>query len=187
YNRAIVKYKLKDYNGAIIDFTSSIKLNPSDNTAFYNRADVKAALYDFEGAIEDCSKALELEPFDAYTYYNRGYYFSKILDLKNAIEDYNKAISINPKFIPAFRQRGVAYSKIGNYKSSLNDFNYVIIYQLGKIDGIDDNNPNNKPSDYFNRAVTKYYLDDKEGACRDAKKAMEFGYSSNKIKYFQCE
>lgn len=131
--------------------------------------------------------ALNLEPFDAYTQYNRGYYYSKILDFKNAILDYNKTISIKPKFIPAYRQRGVAYSKIGDYKSSLKDFNHVISYQLGKVEGIDDNNPNNKSGDYYNRAVAKYYLDDKEGACRDVRMAKEMGYSLSKIKDLKCE
>lgn len=176
-----------NYKEALIAYDKSIALDSQASGSYYNRADVRAAINDFEGAIEDCSMALNLEPFDAYTQYNRGYYYSKILDFKNAILDYNKTISIKPKFIPAYRQRGVAYSKIGDYKSSLKDFNHVISYQLGKVEGIDDNNPNNKSGDYYNRAVAKYYLDDKEGACRDVRMAKEMGYSLSKIKDLKCE
>ena len=41
YNRAIVKYKLKDYNGAIIDFTTSIKHNPSKILHFTTEQSLK--------------------------------------------------------------------------------------------------------------------------------------------------
>ena len=58
---------------------------------------------------------------------------------------------------------------------------------MGKVEGIDDNNPNNKSGDYYNRAVAKYYLDDKEGACRDVRMAKEMGYSLSKIKDLKCE
>jgi len=170
-----------------LDFTKTIRLNPTNNEAYYNRADVKAILKDYKGAIKDCTKALELVPTDYYTYFNRGLYYSKISDLKNAIADYDKTIGLSSKFIPAYRQRGVAYSKLKNYKSSLKDFDLVISYYSGKVEGIDDNNPNNKSGDYFNRAVAKLNLGDKIGACKDAEMAEELGYPIHKLKDFSCK
>ena len=168
-------------------FTNSIRLNPTDNSAYYNRADVKATLKDYKGAIKDCNKALELVPNDYRTYFNRGLYYSKISDLKKAVADYDKTISLNSKFIPAYRQRGVTYSKLNNYESSLKDFNVVISYYSGKVEGVDDNNPNNKAGDYFNRAVAKLNLGDKIGACKDAEMAKELGYPTQKLKHFSCK
>lgn len=68
-----------------------------------------------------------------------------------------------------------------------NSISYLISYQLGKVEGSDDDNPNNKSGDYYNRAVAKYYLDDKEGACKDVRMAKELGYSLSKIMDLKCE
>ena len=78
YNRAFIKMKLKDYNGAIIDFNKAIELNPKSVFSYYyinayhNRANSKYLLKDYKGAIIDFSKAIEHKPKFATAYYKRG-------------------------------------------------------------------------------------------------------------------
>ena len=42
YNRGSAKVSLKDYYGAISDYTKAIEINPNDAKAYYNRGIAKA-------------------------------------------------------------------------------------------------------------------------------------------------
>lgn len=70
--RATAKHKLKDYTGAIADFTKAISLKPinedelkSWNEAFYNRGVSKYFLNDLEGACKDWDTAFNQGVKDA--------------------------------------------------------------------------------------------------------------------------
>ena len=67
------KDDLKDYNGAIADYTKAIELNPNYANAYYNRGISKHNLKDYNGAISDYNKAIEIDPNYANAYYNRGF------------------------------------------------------------------------------------------------------------------
>lgn len=47
YYRGISKYFLQDYKGSIEDFSSVIRLNPDDASAYFHRAISKNELKDF--------------------------------------------------------------------------------------------------------------------------------------------
>ena len=64
YNRGVSKDKLKDYNGAISDYTKAIELEPNDASAHYNRGISKYYTNDLKGACEDARKSGSLgKPF----------------------------------------------------------------------------------------------------------------------------
>ena len=65
------KQNLKDYTGALIDFTKAIALNPYSVNAYNNRGQSKRRLKDYYGAIKDFSKSIEIGP-TAAAYSNRG-------------------------------------------------------------------------------------------------------------------
>ena len=56
------KMNLKDYAGAAVDFTSSLKYNASDARVFIHRAEALAQLGEFPKALQDVNKALSLDP-----------------------------------------------------------------------------------------------------------------------------
>ena len=60
YNRGIVKNNLKDYYGAIADYSKVIELEPDDADAYYNRGVLKNNLGDLNGACVDWRKAASL-------------------------------------------------------------------------------------------------------------------------------
>ena len=111
--RALAKEELKDYSGAIADYSKAIELKP-DAYLYAQRATPKFDLNDFRGAIEDYSKAIELEPNEAYYYSNRGNAKFIIRDYKGAIADYTKEILLDPK-------NGIGYLKRGNAKKMIKD------------------------------------------------------------------
>ncbi len=67
YDRAYVKYKLQDFNGAVDDYNTAIKLNPNLAEAYYNRGLLLFCQSDQFNACADFGKAGELGLKDAYT------------------------------------------------------------------------------------------------------------------------
>lgn len=61
-NRGFLKYKAVDFDGAITDYTESLKLNTSSCITYYNRGTVLYRLSKFDDAIMDMKKALSLDP-----------------------------------------------------------------------------------------------------------------------------
>jgi len=60
--RGFSKVNLKDYAGAIADFTSSLSYNTDDPRVFLHRAQARAQLGEFSKALQDVNKALRLDP-----------------------------------------------------------------------------------------------------------------------------
>ncbi len=85
------KSDLKDYRGAIADYTKAIEINPNFADAYYNRGLAKADLKDYRGAIADYTKAIEIDPNDAKAYVNRGNAKFELGDKDGACLDWSKA------------------------------------------------------------------------------------------------
>ena len=97
-NRGVTKYRLRDYQGAIADYTRAIEINPQYADAYYNRGTIKGRdLGDTQGAIADFSKAIQIDPQDASAYYNRGIAKYQKRDLKGACADWREASSLGHK------------------------------------------------------------------------------------------
>ena len=61
YNkRGAAKDDLKDYNGAISDYTKAIEINPNYANAYYNRGISKYYSNDYYGACIDAKKVQDL-------------------------------------------------------------------------------------------------------------------------------
>jgi tetratricopeptide (TPR) repeat protein len=63
YNRqGSSKDSLKDYKGAIADYTRAIRINPKAADVYYYRGTAKYNLKDYPGAIADFTKTIEIVP-----------------------------------------------------------------------------------------------------------------------------
>ncbi len=92
FAKGIEKFDLKDYKGAIEEFTKAIERNNLQyEEAYYNRGVSKYKLDDFNGAIEDYTKAIEVNPTYAKAYYNRGITKSKLGQTSGVCLDLQKA------------------------------------------------------------------------------------------------
>jgi tetratricopeptide (TPR) repeat protein len=90
------KMGVKDYKGAIVDYTKAIELDPTLKDAYINRGHAKSKLQDYIGAIADFTKAIEVDPDYHYPYYYRGKSKMGVKDYKGAIVDFTKAIEFDP-------------------------------------------------------------------------------------------
>ena len=118
--RGNAKDDLKDYYGAIADYTKAISLNPDYAKAYNNRGISKDDLKDYYGAIADYTKAISLNPDYADAYNNRGAAKGGLKDYYGAIADYTKAISLDPDNASAYKNRGIAKENSG--KPYCNDY-----------------------------------------------------------------
>ena len=91
FNKAVDKDELKDYRGAIEDYTKAIELNSEYSNAYLGRGSSKPNLQDNTGAIEDYTKAIELDPNYSDAYYNRGLSKNSLNDKNGACLDWIKA------------------------------------------------------------------------------------------------
>ena len=66
------KFYLKDYHGAIADYTEAIMLDPKHTMAYYYRGCTKILLQDSKGAIEDLNKAVEIPLLSKDGYFGDG-------------------------------------------------------------------------------------------------------------------
>ncbi len=60
--RGFSKLNLKDYEGAVADFTQSLSFNARDPRVYVHRAQARAELGDYPKALQDVEKALKLDP-----------------------------------------------------------------------------------------------------------------------------
>jgi tetratricopeptide (TPR) repeat protein len=60
--RGFSKLNLKDYEGAVADFTQSLSFNSRDPRVYVHRAQARAELGDYTKAMQDVEKALKLDP-----------------------------------------------------------------------------------------------------------------------------
>lgn len=71
FNRAYVKCKLREYEGALADLNIAIEIEPDFAEAYFNRGLTKIYLDDVDGGAVDLSKAGELGIQDAYNIIKR--------------------------------------------------------------------------------------------------------------------
>ena len=127
YNRGLAYFKKGDYEGAIEDFTSVVRLNPNDDRAYFNRGNALALKKFYEQAIEDYSRAIAISPEKAYLYYSRGLtYQEKKEYYDKAIADFKQAIKINPEDKKSYCFLGITHYKKQDYRKAQKYFGEAI-------------------------------------------------------------
>ena len=58
----IQKAPLRDYNGALADYNTTIRMSPKNAEAIFYRGNIKTDIRDYKGAISDYKKAAEMKP-----------------------------------------------------------------------------------------------------------------------------
>jgi len=120
---------IKDYIGAITDFTKAIEIDPVNAKAYVNRGSVKSFMLDHKGAIIDFNSAIQINPNEPMPFFNRGCAKGILKDYKGAISDYTKAIEMNPSWVAnLYFNRGLAQIELGQKESGCLD-----LYKAGEL------------------------------------------------------
>jgi len=185
YNRGNKKFSMKDYYGAISDYTKAVEINPNLVQPYGSMCGAKVNIGMNEEAVDDCNKALSLSSSNQLTNSDRAMIYANLcganLNLgvhKDTIKDCTKALVFNPQNDLAFYNRGSA-------KIQLND-NYGAISDINQA--IDLNPKSNFISWYYlNRGIAKENIGDLQGACLDWREAS-YGGDQDAARYVrnQC-
>jgi tetratricopeptide (TPR) repeat protein len=143
--RADLKFKIKDYFGAIADYTKAETLGVTDNSLYINRANAKNELNDYRGAIKDYDRYLSKNILNidlaaaggsnisedekkrigkkySSIYFRRGNAKFNLRDFTGAKLDYNITINLDPADASAYCNRGLVEIGLGQHDSACLDF-----------------------------------------------------------------
>ncbi len=182
--RGVTKYCLKDYDGAILDFTKVVELGPTNKvengSAFVARGLCKFALKDYNGAMADYDEAIEIDTNNANAYNYRGLAQAALRDWHSANGDLNKAVETTPEDATFYRNRALVEYPIKEYEKALADSSKSeFIAQAG----INTNRPSaiieQVSEAYFYAGMKHKLAGDEQGAASLFQKCLDAGDDNN--------
>lgn len=203
-SRANDYLETEEYEKAIRDCNTVLKIFPNMAEALITRASAHKKLSKIDKAIDDYTAALKTNPSNAEFFSNRGLLYEEAGQFEKAVFDYNRALTIKPTFAEVYYNRGIAYTRKELYQEAVNDFTRAIylkpnygeayynrgcVYNLAgmwkeavldyskaiELGHIDANT-------YTYRGDCRNALGDKKGACEDWEIGFVMGYKSDNKK-----
>jgi tetratricopeptide (TPR) repeat protein len=194
-DRGVAKWRLRQLDGALADFTKAISLSPDYAVAYNNRGNVYMDMNRTEDAFKDFDRAVALSPAFGAAYSNRANANQLLKRLPAAENDFRKAIQLMPSNAVPLNGRGKIASAIGQYYTALRYLNrsitinaqYAPAYQ-NRATVLAMLKRNDEASQDFDKVIAlapdnadlyvsrgKVYMRDKRGpqAFRDFSKALE--------------
>jgi len=126
YERALrirgdVKRALRDYQGAINDYSAGLSLKPHEY-GYAGRASARAALGDRKGAIEDYSHVVRISPDNHHALEERGVLRRHEGDLAAARADFDEALRLAPRVPEYYFNRGALRKQTGDIPGCIADY-----------------------------------------------------------------
>lgn len=163
YNwRANTKEEMKDEDGAIEDYSTSIKIKPGLK-AYINRAVIENKLNRMQAAIADCNQALSIKPDLSFTYEVRGCAYMQLHKLSLGMADFEKAISLDKNDAKAYIFRGRVYIIQHKPDKAIADFKKAIALKPDFAEA------------YERLGSIDFYIGKKSEACIEWGKARSLG------------
>jgi tetratricopeptide (TPR) repeat protein len=148
-----------DYQGALIEYSEAIRINPKIIEAYIYRGIVKSFLEDHNGAINDFTEVIRMKPNDEYSSQGSVFAAGTVADFNQ-----NQAIIFDPNKHNhrafAYNRRGIAKGKLGDHRGAISDFTEAI-----RISAED-------AEIYTNRGISKAALGNCEEAIADYNQAI---------------
>ena len=175
HERAGIKRRSGDYQGAHFDYQQAIAVDPGFALAYNNRGSVKMLMGDYSGAIEDYTEAIRLDPELYMALNNRGYarYFTE--DKEGALLDFNAAIT-----------GGAGFSSVKLNKASLLAEQGEMLEALQLLDEALQDHPEEAML-YLNRGLVRELTGDLNGACEDWHTAIALGAEKARDFINECD
>lgn len=110
--RAWWNFEKGDFERAVADYDSAIKLDRSQPDYFLNRGLAKEKLKDTQGAFSDYTEAIRIRKDFEKAWLNRGNLLARMGKLNEAVEDYTVAITYVPGYASAFFNRAMVLNRL---------------------------------------------------------------------------
>ena len=118
YRRGFYKQNIKDYTGAIEDYTTSIILNPNNAYSYIGRADMYRQTGDKEKYLSDCRIIIEIDTIPQINSCAQ-FAFLELGEIEKAKEFMNKIIELDTNNEGAYYDAACLYSRIGDKDKAL--------------------------------------------------------------------
>lgn len=161
FERAILKFDMQNYSGALNDYNKLLQLRKNEALPYFNRANTRYEL--------TASEVLRTSFSGPIVYLGNNKLQAQttqkpaVKNYDDVIEDYKTCLLYDPSFY-------YAYFNIGNIKIETHDFNSAV----GNYSKAISIEPKFAEA-YYNRGLTFIYLKRQEEGCRDLSKAGELG------------
>lgn len=164
YNAGTDLYFQGDYEAALNYLDSAIALNSDDISRFFFRSKIKEKMGRIRGAISDLTECINRSTSDVLYLNIRADYYQRVGSTDLALEDYNESLKLK-KTWQAFHRRGLIYAGRKLLKKALSDFN-----EAAKL-------APTQAAPIQARALAKFELGDKTGACDDMYTVFDMGFT----------
>lgn len=129
--RAQVYMEMRNYNKALLDYTSAIQLVPDNSNLYEYRGSAFQIQGQVDKAIDDFSKAIELAKENFAPLYSfRSHLYTESGNWDMAIDDLNKAIELVSDSFVYYFSRAKLFYRIAKTEKALNDLEMA--YSLTK-------------------------------------------------------
>lgn len=142
-------------------YTEAIKTDPEFEAAYKNRGGVFTRTKQYEDAEFDLKHALELDPEFLQAKFQLAVLYGEKEDYDKSLELLDEILETKPDHLQSTAQRGSIYDKMGKYDEAITELDKVI--EKEKNDG----------NLYSQRAISKIYNNDPEGALKDFQKTQQ--------------
>ena len=179
-NQEVCRFRLiKSFDN---QYLNTMYTAPNNADKLFRRSFYEVPYYNFKNFIDEAQNAFipvqassgnVADPYQ--NNFNWGILKYQIGDYISAVNYFKKALDIRPntKDFMLFSYMGNAQSKLHRYNDAIASYDRAL--QLKPDDVLDYSN---WVRNYFNRGVTKYYMNDMNGACNDWNKALEMGFGT---------
>ncbi|MHC5007818.1 MAG: tetratricopeptide repeat protein [Planctomycetota bacterium] len=125
--RGIELMKESEIEGAIGQFTRAIRLDPTNDTAWYNRGYLRdEGTGELRAAIDDYTKAVELNPGHLWAINNRANCYTDLGEYDLAIAEFTTLLGLEPEQGDIYYNRAMVYHEMHEYGQALDDYNTAI-------------------------------------------------------------
>jgi len=161
FERAIIKYKLQNYNGSLDDYNTIISLKPDFGIAYFNRANTRFDMISFMNEMKDYNENIISIGNNKTQAHSAPNTFTK--DYDDVIADYKKCIQMEPQFYYFYFNLANVDIDLKDYVAATSNFTKAISIEPKFAEA------------YYNRGLTYIYIQKKEEGCLDLSKAGELG------------
>jgi tetratricopeptide (TPR) repeat protein len=157
FQSGLTKFKSKNYEAAIIDYTNAIKSDSKFAEAYRQRGNAKGWLQDYQGQLDDLNSAIGLDTKNPAYYTDRAIAKSYTKDWAGRVSDLEKATALDPN--------NQAYKD--NYNSAKSTLRWDVMMAAEE---------KSNPQAYilFQSGLTKFHSKDYEGAINDFNEVIKF-------------
>jgi tetratricopeptide (TPR) repeat protein len=120
--RGVIQMMRQNNDAALLDFNTSLRIDPSVHTAYRHRGRMRQQLGDFQGALADFAQALQINPQDAQIHIFQSQVQASLGNYVQSIEELNQAIVVNPQDAAAYVERAQAHAKIEELTAARHDY-----------------------------------------------------------------